>query len=381
MCESSMATGKVAFVRMASRPIPRVTRMMQVFEECGFETVFIGAFRESGLARDDTWEERKVLRVGGFFPLLNGRRPFLYAKSIFGFGRAAYSTLKRLRPKAVHVSDFEASIPVLLFARIHRVPVIYNIHDNLAQRYRLPRVVSWLLNCLEGVAVRAASVTLVPETFRRDALPVWCRPKVTVVRNTPIDPGYADPSALERAELRRLMFAGWLDWGRGLRELIELVEAAPGFSLSLAGEGDQEVWAFAEKHAHVRWLGFLSHSEVIDITRRCGFVTALYDPARPINRYAASNKIAEGLALGRPLIVNSELEIVKTLRPFGCILEVPYHEVAHLVPQLKRLADDTEAYRAMSVAARSAYEDLFDWKLVRRHAERVVRDVMQEEAA
>lgn len=381
MGESDFESGKVAFVRMASRPIPRVTRMMQVFEECGFETFFIGAFRENDLPREDSWEGRKVLRVGGYFPLLNGRRPWLYLKSIFRFARAAYSTLKRLRPKAVHVSDFEASIPVLLFARIHGVPVIYNIHDNLAQRYRVPGVVSWLLNCLEGVAVRAASATLVPETFRRNALPTWCRGKVMVVRNTPIDPGYADPSALEAAQLRRLMFAGWLDWGRGLREVIELIEAAPGFSLSLAGEGDQEVRAFAEGHGRVDWLGFLSHSEVIDATRRCGFVSALYDPARPINRYAASNKIAEGLALGRPIIVNSELEIVKNLRPYGCILEAPYHKIGQLVSQLQHLADDFDAYRAMTEAARSAYEDLFDWKIVRKEAEKVVTDVMGREEA
>lgn len=376
-----MVSGKVVFVRMASRPIPRVTRMMRVFEECGFETVFMGAFRESGLAREDSWEGRQVLRVGGYFPLLNGRRPFLYARSIIRFARSAYSTLKRLRPKAVHVSDFEASIPVLLLGRIYRVPVVYNIHDNLAQRYRVPGVFSWLLNCLEGMAVRAATVTLVPETFRRDALPSWCRSKVVVVRNTPIDPGYADPSALEPAQLRRLMFAGWLDWGRGLREVIDLIEAAPGFSLSLAGEGDQEVRHFAEKHGRVDWLGFLSHSEVIDATRRCGFVAALYDPSRPINRYAASNKIAEGLAVGRPVIVNSELEIVKNLRSYGCILEAPYHEIGQLVPQLQRLVDDAHDYRTMSVAARRAYEDLFDWKVVRGHAERVVRDVMPKEVA
>ena len=50
----------------------------------------------------------------------------------------------------------------------------------------------------------------------------------------------------------------------------------------------------------------MPNEDVIAETARCDFSAALYDPIRPINRFAASNKIAEALAVGRPLIINDD---------------------------------------------------------------------------
>lgn len=380
MREASAVGGKVTFIRMASRPVPRVTRMMQVFADSGFEPVFVGAFREEGLPAEDSWEGWRVLRVGPWFPLLNGRRFWFYLKSVFGFSRALYSKLKELRPGIVHVSDFDAAASALLYGWRHGVPVIYNIHDNLAQRYRVPQFVAGGLNVLEGLAVRGSRIALVPEAFRRAALPAWSRKNVAVVRNTPIDPGYSDPAEMGDEARRRILYAGWLDWGRGLRELMQLVDANPALSLAVAGEGDAEVRASAQERERVQWLGFLDHRQVIDATRSSGFVAALYDPARPINRYAASNKIAEGLAVGRPIVVNSELEIAKSLRGYGCLVEAPYGDVAALNGRLQAVIDDARVYDAMSRAARRAYEELFDWTVVRSEIEKIVRVATEGQA-
>jgi glycosyltransferase involved in cell wall biosynthesis len=365
----------VAFIRMASRPIPRVTRMMRLFSERGYRPFFVGAFRETGLAEEDTWEGWRVLRVGRAFPLLNGRRPDLYLRGLASFGGSVYRLLEELEPVAVHASDFEAAIPALIYSRLRSVPMIYNIHDNLAQRYPIPRFFRSVLNLLEGLAVRACTAALVPEEFRRAALPAWCRHKVRVVRNTPVDPGYAPEPTIDHEHRRRILFAGWLDWGRGIRQLLELIDRHPELKLALAGEGEDSICRLAESHPRIEWLGFLSHAGVIDQTRRSGFVAALYDPARLINRFAASNKIAEGLAVGRPVIVNSELEIAGTLRPYGCMVEVPYHEVSRIGPELLRIARCEDLYDCMCRSARRAYQELFDWNEVRKVVDRLMDEL------
>jgi len=307
---------------------------------------------------------------------LNGRRLLLYLLKVIQLGGAVWGELGKRRPSVIHVSDFEVAVPVLLFGRKHRTPVVYNIHDNLAQRYRVPGLVCALLNTLEGLAVRASTVAVVPEEFRRSALPRWCRSKVEVVRNSPIDPGFSDPALLEPEGLGRILYGGWLDWGRGLRQMVEIVGSTPGLSLDVAGEGNPEIVGFMAGRQGVRYLGYLTHAEILRSTAESGFVSALYDPARPINRLAASNKLAEGLAVGRPVIVNSELEIAKALRGYGCLVEVPYGKLGGLGAVIVELIKDRERYQEMCRASRRAYEALYDWEQVRQAARRVVGRVV-----
>ena len=110
-------------------------------------------------------------------------------------------------------------------------------------------------------------------------------------------------------------------------------------------------------------LTFRPNFELISIVRR--FVSAFYDPSRTINRFAASNKIADALAVGRPILMNCELEIAKQLGPVGCALCVPYTKIAHLADKVVALADDRDTYNAACAKARAAYDANYAWEAVR----------------
>jgi glycosyltransferase involved in cell wall biosynthesis len=338
--------------------------MMVVARDLGLAPRFLGAFRESDLPRTDDWEGWEVERIGPYFPLLNGRRPLLYLASVLRYDAALLRRLVELRPAMVHVSDFELFLPARIYTALAGSPLIYNIHDNLSQRYRCPRAVARLLNVLEGLAARAATVTVVPEEFRRAALPSWARAGVQVVRNSPIDPGYSPPAPLGERPTT-LFFAGWLDEGRGIRQLLDLASSGAGLRLRVAGQGDDALLARIAATDTVEFLGYLRHAEVMSQTARCDFVTALYDPRRPINRYAASNKIAEALAVGRPPIINRELKIAALLEPYDCAVVVDYDDIASLGERLARLRSDEGRYRGMCQRARRAYEEHYSWEVVR----------------
>ena len=362
---SAPGEGAAIFVRLCNSPIPRVVRMMTVVRELGYHPHFFGAHRVPGLPTMDEWEGFEVERIGPSFPLLNGRRPLLYISSVFRYGAALIWNLARLRPRLVHVSDFELFWPARVYTALTRTPLLYNIHDNVSQRYRCPRIVAAILNFLEGLAARAATVTLVPEDFRRAALPSWCRSNVHVIRNTPIDPGCSLPNDFQNRPVT-LFFGGWIDAGRGLRELAQLAANEPKMHLLVAGEGDAELLAEVAAMNNVDTLGFLTHAEVMAKTAGCDFVCALYDPARPINRFAASNKIAEALAVGRPLLINAELEIAKLLKPYGCTITTEYGDLSQVGAELLRLRADKGEYDAMCARARQAYEDHFSWGVVHK---------------
>src|SRR5207248_98501 len=97
----------------------------------GYRPLFYGAFREKDLPATDTWDSVEVQRVGGYFPLLNGKRMWLYVSSVARFWAGTVRALAKERPTFVHASDFEAVVPSAVFCALFGRPLIYNIHDNL----------------------------------------------------------------------------------------------------------------------------------------------------------------------------------------------------------------------------------------------------------
>ncbi len=355
--------GTGVFVRMAARPIPRVTRMMQVARDMGFNCIFVGAFREKGLPVNDGWSGMPIVRVGPYFPLLNGRRLFLYVTSVLRFWISVIRELPRLNPSFVHASDFEAAVPCVIYGFLWRRKVVFNIHDNLAARYSLGVAVAGLLNIFEGVLAASSDVTVVPEQFRKKLLPKWAQGSVIIVRNSPVDPGVQQP--VPYTGRPRIMFAGWLDRGRGLGELIKLALAGT-IDLIVAGEGDSRLIAELQSAHGVEYLGFLGHDDVMEETRKCNFVAAFYDPVRPINRLAASNKIAEALALGMPILVNVEMEISGILKSADCAVLLPYPELSNLTEHIRQSVGSEGRYHEMCANARRLYEREYDWGMVRK---------------
>lgn len=361
---------KAIFLRLAARPVPRVTRMMRVADECGFEVSFIGALREKGLAPRDTWEGFPVERLGSHFPLLNGRKPWLYVRSVVLCNLSFFSALLEKKPALVHASDIETMPAALMYRLLKGGRLVYNIHDNLAQRYSLLPVINRVLNATEGLAVLFADRTLVPENFRREALPSWSRGKVDVIRNLPPDHGASPPNVGDGKKIR-IFYGGWLDPQRGLDALLSLA-LEPDVELRIAGEGSSDLVERIRSQPSVTYLGFLNSSEIIKETINCHFIPVLYDPVRTINRYAASNKLAEALSVGRPIIINSELEVAKDLGSASCVVNVRYSDAGNCAPILRTLLTNESAYVSACSEARQLYSRHFNWEEMKARSRRAL---------
>jgi glycosyltransferase involved in cell wall biosynthesis len=345
--------------------------MMHTASEGGMKTLFLSARREPGLAKTDEWEGMSIERIGPEFPLLNGTRPLVYVTSVLGYNLALFRALRRKQPQLVHASDVETMPASALYRFTSRSRLIYNIHDNVAQRYRLPRFARTVLNSIEGLFVLASDLTLVPEAFRRDALPRWARSKVKVVRNTPRD---ARPSPVPTSDRPiRIFFGGWLDWGRGLGQLLDLVAQNEDLELVVAGEGSPDVVARLKTNPRTRFLGYIGHEQIMRESAASHIIPALYDPARLINRYAASNKLAEALSLGRPVLINNELMIAGDLQPFDCTIATNYSVIRDVAPQLRAAIRDRERYASLAANARAAYEALYSWDVAQGEMRKALR--------
>jgi len=350
--------------------------MMAVAKHMGIDCLYVGAVREDNAASAEEWDGFPVIRVGRFFPLVNGKKPLKYIAGVLQFNAALLRLLQKKRPGLLHASDFEVMPACLLYGLTRRVPVIYNIHDNLADRYALPRVAREVLNYLEGLAVALSTVTVVPEDFRKASLPRWCQDRVNIVRNSPQDAPTRAPEIL--SERVRILYAGWLDYGRGIRQLLELSRRHPWLDVRIAGEGNAEI-VTSIRSAGATYLGFLDHRQVMRETAEAHFVAAFYDPSRPINRAAAPNKLAEALSVGRPVLINDEVLISQNESLRHCLLRVPYDRIDGVAPQLFDLfyRNRGRAYLAMCQAARAAYVEQYAWTDIREQIEKIYGGIME----
>ena len=61
----------------------------------------------------------------------------------------------------------------------------------------------------------------------------------------------------------------------------------------------------------MKYLGILDYAACIEEMEKSHFIPAFYKPNTEININAASNKLAESLAIGRPLLLNDEMRIME----------------------------------------------------------------------
>jgi glycosyltransferase involved in cell wall biosynthesis len=153
----------------------------------------------------------------------------------------------------------------------------------------------------------------------------------------------------------------FLRWQRGLNALLSLAKE-PDIDLRIAGEGAPDIVATLKANPSVTYLGFLTSQEILEETKRCHFVPVLYDPSRIINRFAASNKLAEALSTGRPVILNDELEVAKELTDATCVIRVSYTEAGDISSRLRTIVKDPAQYAEACADARRIYDAHYNWE-------------------
>ena len=117
-----------------------------------------------------------------------------------------------------------------------------------------------------------------------------------------------------------------------------------------------------KSHSFVEYLGYITHEKLLSLSADAHFIPSFYDPAIMINKYAASNKLAEALAVGRPLLLNSEMKILNSFRGFDCIIESEYRVAHDLGPRLIELMNDGKRYIEMCEESRKVFEKEYSWE-------------------
>jgi glycosyltransferase involved in cell wall biosynthesis len=158
--------------------------------------------------------------------------------------------------------------------------------------------------------------------------------------------GVEVPDAVGReAEPLEILFAGRLSREKGI---LELVEAADGMELVVAGDGP-----LRDRVPSAR--GFVPHDELTHLYARAAVV------ACPSHREGFGVACAEAMAHGRPVVASAVGGLLDLVVHEETGLLVPPRDVAALRSALDRLIGNPDLRRSFGAAARSRIREHFSW--------------------
>jgi glycosyltransferase involved in cell wall biosynthesis len=147
------------------------------------------------------------------------------------------------------------------------------------------------------------------------------------------------------AEPLEILFAGRLSREKGI---LELVEAADGMELVVAGDGP-----LRDRVPSAR--GFVPHDELTHLYARAAVV------ACPSHREGFGVACAEAMAHGRPVVASAVGGLLDLVVHEETGLLVPPRDVAALRSALERLIGNPDLRRSFGAAARSRIREHFSW--------------------
>ncbi len=321
---------------------PRVRKEIRTLAREGHRVMVI-ARRGDGEERRES-NDAEIVRVE--FPLMR-RGGVPYAILYYGLARhSALYWILRLRgwrPHAVHVHDLPAAISSLVAAKLLRLPLIVDMHEDWPElllfyskgRSILSKILTYpiylALKIEERVLLKLADgIITISEEFRDLLLERGADPdKVVVVHNT-IDlaemRALGDVPAPELEGDLKLVYVGGLGPHRDLETVIRgvklLVDGGVGATLYLVGEGfyRRRLEGLVSELGlgdRVHFTGWLPFREAM------GYIKASDLGVIPIADFPEAhisfpNKIQQYMYFSKPLIVAEVRSLGRIVRECGC---------------------------------------------------------------
>lgn len=363
---------RISIVRSSDfTPDPRTERTSNFLERNGAYVSLIGLNRtgqsvtkeikgRATTERLTIWKNHKMPRGNLLLA------PFIVLWILWVFRR-----LLKKSPGAVIASDFDALVPSFLFCLLTHTPLIYHPYDLYADNFQspVPRLLTSLVRRLEMVSVGLTDALIIPDISRLRQYSQASLPQhIVEIVNTPgnLNKGTGDKigsAQLFSTGVMNVYYAGVITRTRGLFELVGVIEREEGIKLTVAGFGEDEpqLRRVTSLSKNTRFIGILTHDEVIEFTRQCDVVVALYDPKIPNNVYASPNKLFEAMACGKPILVNGGTRLAGLVAQHDCGVVVDYEDADSIACALRKLRDSPDLRARLGRNGKMAYDSNYEW--------------------
>jgi glycosyltransferase involved in cell wall biosynthesis len=292
---------------------------------------------------------------------------------------------RRGRPDILYVRGHFLSLPAVLWARIRRVPVVYEMNgpesDALSSWPQL-RPILGLLRPLVTIQLRLSAVVISVTPALAETATMRGATRSYVVSNG-ADTERFSPRAKTSIRLptRFVSFVGTLTTWQGIDTLLEALDRPTwptDISLVIAGDGvlAESVRERATRQPRLRYLGRIPHGEVGGVVARS--MCAIVPKAAPslIVFGVVPLKLFEAMACGVAVIATDLPGLADIVRQAESGIVVPPGDPDAIATAVAALASQPSVARAMGDRARQVAVDRYSWAAKAAETDAIIRSLL-----
>lgn len=292
-------------------------------------------------------------------PVPHGRST-LWGQIKFAF--YAIKQLRAIRPDVVCAINEDNVLRAAPFKRIFFDRLVCDFYDSHADRFsNKPLPIRWLVNSASYFCKAISDRLIVTDTYRWARLGKF-RNKATIVQNVPEDPG--EHLALNfPTGPTKVFVTGAMSTRRGLEQILQAVEHSPEATIVAAGMPSDEFAAETfVKHPRVDYRGVVTPAESLELAAQCDAVFAFYEPSCENHLFASPNKLFDGMSVGRPVIINSEVKMSELADRLAVGLLAKYSDAERLLEIVESLPARRENLPAFAEMSRQRFLQDHSWE-------------------
>jgi glycosyltransferase involved in cell wall biosynthesis len=275
--------------------------------------------------------------------------------------------------KIIHCHDIDTLFCGILIKMLKfgQVRLIYDMHDHpVVFLEKFPKS-HFLVKVAFAMAKRYADhIIVVNEGFIEYLLKIgFQREKMTVIMNVPPKSEYSNFDRINHnREKFTIFYYGDIGARRGVHKLIEAVKDLKHVELLLAGKGDLVpiVKIIEKKYNNIKYLGWISVSEIDRLVKEANLIPSLYIPDSINHILASPGKLFTAMAHGIPVLVPEGSYQARIVKKYECGIVVDMKNVAKVREAISNLASSPNLCKKFGENSIRAANELFNWQIMEK---------------
>jgi glycosyltransferase involved in cell wall biosynthesis len=276
--------------------------------------------------------------------------------------------LLRTKWDIAHAIQVISLPPALIAGRLKKKPVIYDMLDTYEDTIILPKKLRYICIKIDKLLMRLSSGVVLADECQIKEVDGIPSHNIVAIYDSPDSSGIAVPK-YHRSSPFTLFFGGFLSSEKALNldKIFKAILDVNDVRLDIAGYGDlvKEIkeWALMTPDK-VRFIGAISHDEVLKRSAKADVLFVLRDPIIPVNRYICGSKILEAMMCGKPFLANKGTSTAMKVQEARCGIVVDAYDISDIKKAIIRLRDNPDLCREYGLNARKAYENQYGWHIM-----------------
>jgi len=275
--------------------------------------------------------------------------------------------------RVIHCHDVDTLFCGILIKmlRLGRIKLIYDMHDHpICFLEKFPKA-HFLVKVVFAMAKRYADHVIVVNDYFLEYLSKmgFQRRKMTVVMNVPSKSECSNFNVANRNRGKfTIFYYGGIGVWRGVHKLIEAVKDIKCVELLFAGKGDlvPMVKNIGKKYNNVKYLGWISTSEIDRLVKKADLIPSLYMPNNINHILASPGKLFTAMAHGIPVLVPEGSYQARIVKKFECGIVVDMNNVAKVREAILKLASSPNLCRKLGENGIKVVREFFNWETMEK---------------